>query len=249
MKQWVAVILCSILGLPVWSESIAESAESSIAPAVEIVETAPGEVTEPVESPAEETAPAVTQESVDIPGTQEPADAAVEAPKPPRFVVILPERIDHDWYWFLYTDTAQHIVQSQVEKALVRAGVEVVDVATSTMPAIGSDMQKLLSMAYALEAGKTLAVDYVITGQATAVKASEGFAYGVNVYRSQAEITAKIVRVSDGKILALEDASIQEGGQSAQAAGQAALKKAGGQVASKIARIARGLVDAAPATR
>jgi hypothetical protein len=84
--------------------------------------------------------------------------------------------------------------------------------------------------AIAADAGAT----YAIVGTATAVKASEGTAYGVNVVRSNAEITAKIIRVGDGKVIAVEDASAQKGGQAQRAAGQEALKDAGGQIARKI---------------
>jgi hypothetical protein len=194
--------------------------------------------------PAEELMPETTP--VEPPAPVEEIAAAVEptpepAPRAPVFAVMLPERVDHAWYWLLYTEQSQHIVQTAVEKALVRAGLDVVDLSTATLPAHGGDWQRLLSVAFAQEAGRALAADYIVTGQATAVQASSGSAYGVTVVRSQAEISARIVRVSDGKILAIEDASALEGGQAAQAAGQAALKKAGAQVASKIARAARAL--------
>ena len=212
-----------------FAEEGMDAAAETIAPVVEVVEHEAATEAAPVEVEA--------------------APAVVETPKAPVFAVILPERIDHAWYWILYTDTAQHIVQSAIEKALIRAGVDVIDLNTASLPSVGSDMQRLMSMAFVLDAGKQVKADYVVTGQATAIKASEGQAYGVNVFRSQAEIVAKIVRVSDGKIIALEDASMQEGGQSAQAAGQAALKKAGAQVAAKIARTARGLTAGEPAAQ
>jgi len=226
-----------------WAEDTASAeAETAVAEVVEVnvlpeTDTGAGQEAEaPAEAPDETPATAT-------------APDAVEEPKPPTFAVILPERIDHDWYWFLYTDTAQHIVQSAVEKSLVRAGADVIDLNTATLPSFGNNWERLVSNAFALEAGKQLKVDYVVTGQATAVKASQGVAYGVTVYRSQAEITAKIVRVSDGKIIAIEDASIQEGGQSAQAAGQAALKKASGQIGGKLARAVRGIINETTAPR
>ncbi|HMO03318.1 MAG TPA: hypothetical protein PKC67_00105 [Kiritimatiellia bacterium] len=244
MNRWI-VTVCLVCGWMMHSaraeEPVVTETEIGLAEVVEV-----GLLPEQVEqaAPAEQSPETIIDET---PATDADPEA-VEASKPPTFAVILPERIDHDWYWFLYTDTAQHIVQSAVEKALIRAGVEVIDLNTATLPSFGNNWERLVSNAFALEAGKQLKADYVVTGQATAVKASQGVAYGVTVYRSQAEITAKIVRVSDGKIIAIEDASIQEGGQSAQAAGQAALKKASGQIGGKIARAARGIVndDAAP---
>lgn len=171
-------------------------------------------------------------------GAEEPA---VEGVKPATFVVLLPERIDHAWYWLLYSDQSQHIVQSAIEKALVRAGLDVVDVGGADLPPFGGDWQRMQSSAYAVTAGRKLGADYVITGQATAVKSSQSEAYGVTVVRAQAEITAKLIRVSDGRVIDVEDAGALEGGQSAQGAGQAALKKAGEQIAAKLARKAAEL--------
>ena len=226
MKKWIILSAFLMAGISAFAE------DAAVQPPVVTEETAAPAVAAPViEAPAV-AVPEVTP--------SEPAPA----PKELTFVVLLPERIDHDWYWILYTDVSQHIVQSAIEKALIRAGLNVVDLSTITLPSVGSDMQQIMSINYAVEAGRIAKADYVITGQATAVKASEGFAYGVNVYRSQAEISAKIVRVSDGRILEVEDASQLEGGQSAQAAGQSALKKASVEIGSKMARAARALASA-----
>ncbi|HMP88861.1 MAG TPA: hypothetical protein PJ991_01605 [Kiritimatiellia bacterium] len=181
----------------------------------------------------------VAEESADeVITIEEPAQAT---PKTPTFVVIVPERIDHNWYWILYSDRSQHIVQSAIEKALIRAGVDVIDLTTASLPSVGGDMRQLQTTGYGMKVGKQLNADYVVSGQATAVMASEGRAYGVNVVRTQAEVSARIIRVSDGKILTVEDASVLEGGQSSQAAGQNALKKAGATIGSKLARTAREL--------
>jgi len=232
MNKWLLLISLVLAGSLVWANE--ESMELS-------EEATPSEISgEPESLPMEdmgasETAPA--EEAVEV---AEPE--AVVPPKVPTFVVIVPERIDHDWYWILYSDRSQHIVQSAIERALIRAGVEVIDLTTAaSLPSVGNDMQRLQTTGYALQVGKQLNADYIISGQATAVKASEGQAYGVNVVRTQAEVSAKIIRARDGKILAVEDASMLEGGQSAQAAGQNALKKAGTQIGSKLARTAREL--------
>ncbi len=232
MKVWHVVLALLVAGLNGIAE---EASETAMAPVEEVItESAPVAETTPVGD-------AITDAETEAPS--EPAAQPAVA-KPTTFVVLLPERIDLDWYWILYTDVSQHIVQSAIEKALIRAGLEVIDLNTIALPSFGNDWQRIMSVTYAVDAGRAASADYVITGQATAVKASEGFAYGVNVYRSQAEITAKIVRVRDGKIMEIEDASQLEGGQSAQAAGQSALKKAGAQVASKIARAASALAAA-----
>ena len=73
-------------------------------------------------------------------------------------------------------------------------------------------------------------------------KASEGVAYGVTVIRAGANITAKIVRVSDGKIMAVVDASAQEGGQAVMAAGREALKKAGKSIGDQLVGAIQGSI-------
>lgn len=220
MSKWVVILSLLWSVSPVWAQDLEVPAD----------ETTPDVVAEEASAEAEVTSEAET-----------PAAEEVAITRTPTFVVILPERIDHDWYWILYSDRSQHIVQSAIEKALIRAGFDVIDLQTATMPPFGNDIMKLQSTAYAVQAGRQLKADYVISGNATAVKASEGTAYGVNVVRTQAEVTAKIIRVLDGRILDVEDASVLEGGQSVQAAGQTALKKAGTQVAARIARIAAKL--------
>ena len=76
---------------------------------------------------------------------------------------------------------------------------------------------------------------YVIVGTATAVPAGSGSAYGVPVIRATANLKAKIVRASDGKVLAVKEAEANEGGQALRGAGQAALKKANDEARAKLA--------------
>jgi len=235
MNKWIVILALALSSSPVFSQEVESSTETT-ADAAEVVVEATTE-TAVVEESAELTA--VEESTQEVPMSIE--EAAATASRAPVFVVILPERIDHAWYWLFYSDTSQHIVQSAVEKALIRAGLNVIDLQTATLPSFGTDMMQLQSINYAIKAGRQLKADFVISGQATAVKASEGQAYGVNVVRTQAEVTAKIIRVSDGKILEVEDASVLEGGQSVQAAGQNALKRAGTQVAGKIVRTASKL--------
>jgi len=231
-------VLFAFLLLP-FSTILAEDTETTPAPAEPTATESVAEA--PVEATAE---PAI-----------EDADAAAaaaepETPKAPTFVVLVPERIDHDWYWMLYSDRSQHIVQSAIEKALIRAGMEVIDLATvQGLPTVGGDLAAVQTLNYALSVGRKVNADYVVSGMATAVKSSEGTAYNVNVVRTQAEINAKIIRTRDGKVMAVEDASAHEGGQSGQAAGQNALKKAGSKIGSQLAQEARKiLADSVKAT-
>lgn len=198
--------------------------------------TAPAEVVSeevmPEEVVPEDTASEVVAE--EAPETVEPAeDTPVRALK---IVVLLPEQVDRQWFWFHYTEEAQHIVQSAVEKALVDVGMEVIDVAgLDTAGSINDIMSKDTAVQKAAEIG----AEYAVLGTAIADKKSEGVAYGVTVVRASATITARIVRVADGRILAVEEAGAEEGGQALRAAGREALTKAGRDIARKLARAAQ----------
>lgn len=173
-------------------------------------------------------------------GEEPAAEPAPETPAAPKIAVIAPEQIEGEWFWFSWGGGQQHIVQSAIEKSLVRAGYEVIDV---TALGSGYSLDDLVGAQSAAGKGKELGADYVIAGKATAVRASESTAYGVNVVRVNAEITMRLVRVSDGKILAVEDASAQAGGQAARAAGQDALKKAAQDVGRKMANALRTAIN------
>lgn len=206
------------------------------APAVEAVTPAP------VPTPAvEATVPA----AVAVPA----APAAPVTPKPVvKIVVILPEQVDTEMFWYYYSDVAQHIVQSKIEQSLINAGFDVVDLATVKQLQAAGSLDAITSSDGARALATSAGATYVIVGKATAVKASEGAAYGVTVVRSSAEVTARIIRASDGKVVESADASAQKGGQSSRAAGQDALKTAGEQVARKLASALKRITEPAPGT-
>jgi hypothetical protein len=175
---------------------------------------------------------------------QEPApDPAAEPAAAPKIVVFLPEQLDDQWFWFFYSETSQHIVQSAVEKQLINAGFDVIDIGSIRGLEAAGSLDRITSVDGAKDLARQAGADYAIVGRATAVKSSQGSAYGVNVIRSNAEITAKIIRVADGKVIGVEDASAQKGGQAARAAGQEALKDAGNQIARKLAGALRRITD------
>jgi hypothetical protein len=151
-------------------------------------------------------------------------------PTAPKVAVILPEQIDGEWFWYSWGGGQQHIVQSIIERELLRAGYEIVDVT-----ALGSSrsLDDLIGARTAQQKGEEFGADYGVAGKATAVKASEGAAYGARVVRANAEITWRLLRVSDGKVFVVEDASAQAGGRAIRAAGQAALKQAAHTAARK----------------
>jgi hypothetical protein len=225
--------LFPILGI-VLALSLPSFAEEEAAPAGEfgssLIDEALSSDQAPVEA-AESAEPAVAE----TPAAETPAP--VEEPAAaPKFVVFMPEQIDAEWFWYYYSDMAQHIVQSAVEKELIKAGFEVIDMASIKMLQDAGSLERISSVEFATQAAKSAGADYAVVGKATAVRASTGEAYGVTVVRSQAEITAKLIRVSDGKVIDVVDASALVGGQAQRAAGQEAIKKASADVAKKIVR-------------
>lgn len=193
----------------------------------------PAPAAEPVVEPAAEVPQAPAGESVVAAPTE------VE-PGAPTFAVFLPERIERVWYWYAYTEETQHIVQSAVEKALINAGLEVVDISSMPLPEQG-DLTQVMSAPQVVRWGAAAHADYIIMGTATADPQSEGVAYGQKVVRSTATISARIIRVSDSRIVGVQDASALMGGQALAAAAREALKKGGEDIGRKLARSAKNL--------
>ena len=170
---------------------------------------------------------------------------AVTEPVALKYVVFLPERVDLMWFWYYYTDIQQYFVQSAVEKALLSAGKELVDLSTCDAFQAGGTITQVTNPAEAIKKAASLGAVFAVIGQADAVKTSESVAYGVGVYRANANANARIIRVRDGKMLATEEATAQGGGQSVQGATQDALKNVGRIIAAKIAAAA-ARAEAAP---
>lgn len=173
------------------------------------------------------------------------AAPAVEAEKPAaKVIVLLPEQVDGVWFWSYYTTESQHIVQSAIEKALIAQGLDVIDLATVKQFGTSGSINDLIQPSGAATKAREAGAAFVITGSATAVHAGQSVAYGATTARSQAEIRAKLVRVSDGKVIAMEEASALEGGMAARMAGQEALKKAVKQIATRIAKATKTAAEA-----
>ena len=227
MKKFAALIALSCC---LWSARAEDAAtEPAVEAAAPVAEAAPA--VEPA-APAAQPAPAA-----------EATPAAPAAPAP-KVVVFLPEQVDTEWFWYYYSDTAQHLVQTRIEQSLIRAGFEVVDLASIKKLESDGSIDRITSNAGARELARAAGATYAIVGKATAVKASQGDAYGVTVIRSNAEITARILRISDGKVVEATEASAQKGGQAARAAGQEALKAAGDQIARKLAAALKRATEA-----
>ena len=221
LRLCALVVSGVLLGMPVFAQEEAAPVEPAAVESTEVAatpaEAAPVEPAAPAEAPAPEPAPA------------------------PRIAVIMPEQVDGDWYWFDSGAGQQHLAQTAFEKAVVGAGYEILDVAN-----IGGRLSwdELINPKTATAKGRELGADYVIAGKATASKSSEGSAYGVNVIRARAEITARLVRVSDGKVLAVEDGVGDAGGQAVKTASQEAIKKAAPPVARKLVSALRKALPA-----
>lgn len=167
------------------------------------------------------------------------ATATEQTPHTPsvKVAVIAPEQIGDEWFWFAWGGGRQHIVQTAVEKALIGAGYDVVDV--KELGDAGNNLDKLIASKSATATAKQLGADYVIAGKATAERASQGEAYGVKVIRADATITLQLIRVADSKVLAAEESTAQEGGQALRAAGQKALRKAAKNISEAMLKAVR----------
>lgn len=165
---------------------------------------------------------------------------AEPAPSGP-ILVILPERIEVEWYWYFYTTEVRHLVQSEVEKALVRADMDVIDLTAADALATTYDLDGLLTQSTALDAARSVGAAYLVHGRAIAVRASSSTAYGLSVHRSQADISANLIRVEDGKVLAAEDVVETGGGESQPIAARKALREGGRKVAGKLVRALKNL--------
>ncbi len=221
----------------------AEAPVAASAPAATPATEAPAEPALPAASV--ESAPAI---SVPVEPPVTPADPTAAAMKPGTVVVIIPEQIDTEWFWYYYTEISQYLVQAAVEKALMRAGFEVMDPATLPVFQGAGAMADLLSKDSALAKARAAGAEFLVLGRATATMSSRNMAYGVTVIRSKAEATARVIRVADGQIVALEEAGAESGGQAQKAAGQEALKKTGAQLATLLVKTLKAATAPAPAT-
>jgi hypothetical protein len=215
--------------------------EKSETPAPSAAESSPTPIPEipPLSTRVPEVAPVLTTTSIapiviEQPAVQ-PVTTPVAAPSATKFVVFIPEKVDLMWCWYYYTDVQQHFVQSAVETALVSAGKDIVDLTISDAFQPGGSITEITNPAEAVKKAMALGATFAIIGQAQAIKSGESEAYGVHVARANAEASARIIRVQDGKLIAVEEANAQGSGQSSQAATQAALKDVAKKIASKIA--------------
>jgi len=147
----------------------------------------------------------------------------------------MPERVDVEWFWYHYGVGDDMVVQRAVEKALLRKNFDVVDATSSDAFPSGLTIDRMLQKQKALEIARTLGASHLVLGKAIAVRESSSTAYGVNVHRSNVEITARLLRVADGKLLEVMDVNVTEGDQSQRTAARNALKAGGKKISRTIA--------------
>ena len=139
------------------------------------------------------------------------------------FAVIMPESVDGRWYWYS-TPMKQHIVQAQIEKALIRAGHKVLHVSDNASLQGLFDGRTFLKQETINERAKAAGVTHIISGAATATGTDRSTAYGIPVYRSRANLSARITETATSSIVAVETTDATEGGQGYLEAGKLALK-------------------------
>ena len=171
---------------------------------------------------------------------EEAAAAEAEAPSAPTIVVLVPEKIGDDAN-LGGSSNESLLVQAEIEKRLVRKGLELQDIG-GLDPRVDTQggggllsWQTMTVKDGALTIARKVGADYLVYGQATAVKAGQGSAYGVTAVRAQADIVVRLVRVSDGKVLEIFDGSALEGDQAFGIAAKRALKVAAKPVAKSVA--------------
>lgn len=174
---------------------------------------------------------------------QEAEEAKPEEAAPGKTIVVLvPEKIGDDTN-LGGSSNESLLVQAEIEKRLVRKGLEVQDIG-GLDPRVDTQGGGVLSWQTmtvkdgALTIARKVGADYLVYGQATAVKAGQGSAYGVTAVRAQADIVVRLVRVEDGKVLEIFDGSALEGDQAFGIAAKRALKEAAKPVAKKVASAA-----------
>ena len=157
-------------------------------------------------------------------------------------LVMLPERIDVDWFWYHYTRESQHLVQSAVEQALLRAGFDVLDIAAYEPPTDESQsLEGFVEPKSALAVARAMGATWLVLGTGEANLASQNEAYGLNVARSTADITAKILDVATGKVVAVEDVSETAGSESQKTSSRQALKAGGKKLGHKLVKALNAL--------
>jgi len=153
----------------------------------------------------------------------------------PRIAVIVPEKIDVEWYWYHYTSESQHVVQSAIEKALLNKGFDLIDVTVLSTLAGPEGLQQVTNQAASKKLAAKLGATHLVTGTAIASQAGESSAYGVGIHRYTADVALRVVQIADGKIITTAEATETLGAEARRAAARKALQEAGRKAARGVA--------------
>lgn len=153
----------------------------------------------------------------------------------PRIAVIVPERIDVEWYWYHYTTESQHVVQSAIESALLSKGFDLVDVTALSTLAGPEGLRQVTNQAASKKLAAELGATHLVTGTASASQAGASTAYGVGIHRYTADVALRVVQIADGKVITTAEATETLGAEARRAAARKALKEAGRKAARSIA--------------
>lgn len=157
-------------------------------------------------------------------------------------LVILPERIDVDWFWYHYTRESQHLVQSAVEKALLRGEFEVLDIAAYEPPEGEShSLENFVKPQSALAVARSMGATWLVLGMGEANLASHNQAYGINVMRATADVSARVLDVESGKVVAVKEVSETAGSESQKTSSRQALKAAGRKLGRQLVKALEAL--------
>jgi hypothetical protein len=153
--------------------------------------------------------------------------------------------VDVEWYWYHYGAGDDMIVQRNVEQALMNEGYEVVEASSTDAFPSRLTIDRMLQKNKPLDIAAALKADYLVPVKAIAVHASAGQAYGVKVHGSNVEITARLIRVADGKLLEVVDENVTEGDQSQRTTARNALKAGSKKLSRQLIRKLNSHVAAA----
>lgn len=189
--------------------------------------------------------PFLAQAQESVPPVETATPAVQETSR--SVLVMIPERVDVEWFWYHYGVQDEMNVQTAVEKGLLRAGIELADARSTEAFPDGLSMEELLTPAQALDIAQSLGAGYLVLGKGIASNGGSSQAYGVPVHRSNAQINARILRVADGKTLDVLDVNLTEGDQSDRAAARKALKTGGKNLARQIRAVIQKDMESTPA--
>jgi hypothetical protein len=159
---------------------------------------------------------------------------AQEKPKARVLIMISEQNIEGPTVEWWLSEIDLSVTETVIAQALIDSGYEVVD--TSLVNKIIKQTPAFrrvnLSSAQSVELGKKSKVDFVILGKAIA--SAKGKVPDSNMVSCHANITGKVIRVKDSKVIAYFDGRGTSVHMDVVSGGSEALAKAGNYVATKI---------------